>query len=98
MIEVHQTDELADWLRRLRDRRARVKIVARIARFADGNPGDVKAVGAGISEMRIHAGAGYRVYFVQRGKAIVLLLCGGDKGSQDRDIVIADRLAREYKD
>ena len=77
----------------LRDQRARAKIAARIERLAFGNPGDVAPVGEGVSEMRIHEGAGYRVYFVRRGGTIVVLLCGGDKDTQTKDIAKAMALA-----
>jgi len=93
MIEVRQTTEFADWLDDLRDLQAVVRINIRIRRLSLGNPGDVKPVGDGVSEMRIDYGPGYRVYFVQRGTAIVVLLCGGDKRGQDRDILAAKRLA-----
>ncbi|HJU16907.1 MAG TPA: type II toxin-antitoxin system RelE/ParE family toxin [Stellaceae bacterium] len=86
MLEIRQTDEFEDWLKRLRDRTARAKILVRIDRLALGNPGDVRPVGGGISEMRIDYGPGYRVYFTQRGAVFVILLCGGDKSSQARDI------------
>lgn len=95
MIEVRQTEIFARWLTRLRDRRARVRIQARIDRLEIGNPGDVKPVGEGVSEMRIDYGPGYRVYFTQRGAALVILLAGGDKRTQDRDITTARELARE---
>jgi putative addiction module killer protein len=75
--------------------RARAKIAARIDRLAQGNPGDVASVGEGVSELRIHFGPGYRVYFVARGRALVILLCGGDKSSQAKDIKTAKQLARD---
>ena len=77
----------------LRDRRARAKIAARIDRLAFGNPGDVEPVGEGVSELRIHSGPGYRVYFAQRGETLIVLLCGGDKLTQSRDIKAAKMLA-----
>jgi putative addiction module killer protein len=95
MIEVRQTEIFARWLTRLRDHRARVRIQARIDRLEIGNPGDVRPVGEGVSEMRIDYGPGYRVYFAQRGAALVVLLAGGDKRTQDRDITMARELARE---
>jgi putative addiction module killer protein len=95
MIEVRQTDVFADWFAGLRDREARARITVRIRRLSLGNPGDVKPVGSGVSEMRIDYGPGYRVYFVRRGDTIVVLLCGGDKRNQDRDIVRALELAQE---
>jgi putative addiction module killer protein len=98
MIEVRQTAEFSEWLRKLKDRRARAKIAARIDRLAFGNPGDAEPVGEGVSELRIHYGPGYRVYFVRRGAVLVILLCGGDKGTQDRDIRRAKELARELRE
>lgn len=95
MIEVRQTDAFADWFAGLRDREARARITVRIRRLSLGNPGDVKPVGGGVSEMRIDYGPGYRVYFVRRGDTVVVLLCGGDKRNQDRDISRALELARE---
>ena len=95
MIEVRETDVFADWFAGLRDRQARARITARIRRLSLGNPGDVKPVGSGVSEMRIDHGPGYRVYFVRRGETVFILLCGGDKGSQDRDIERAIELAQE---
>lgn len=95
MIEVRQTDLFAAWFAGLRDRDARARITARIRRLSLGNPGDVKPVGSSVSEMRIDHGPGYRVYFIQRGGTIVILLCGGDKRTQDRDITRAIELAQE---
>jgi putative addiction module killer protein len=92
--EVRQTETFARWLARLRDGRARARIQVRIDRLQLGNRGDVKALGDGISEMRIDYGPGYRVYFVQRGAALVILLAGGDKHTQERDIAAARELAR----
>ncbi|MDE2378415.1 type II toxin-antitoxin system RelE/ParE family toxin [Bradyrhizobium sp.] len=94
---IKRTDEFSDWLKGLRDRRAKSKILARIDRLALGNPGDVAPVGNGISEMRIHEGAGYRIYYVLRGQEIVILLCGGDKSSQQGDITLAKKLASELE-
>lgn len=93
MIEVWKTDEFDDCLLALNDHKAVAKIVARIERLALGNPGDVKPVGEGVSEMRIAYGPGYRVYYKQTEKEIVLLLCGGDKATQDRDIRRAKQIA-----
>ena len=95
MIEVRQTDVFAAWFANLRDREARARITVRIRRLSLGNPGDVKPVGSGVSEMRIDYGPGYRVYFIRRGDTVVVLLCGGDKRTQDRDIARARELARE---
>ena len=94
MLEIRQTEVYSRWFRRLRDRQARVRIDIRIRRLALGNPGDVKPVGEGVSEIRIDHGPGYRVYFIQQGNAVVVLLAGGDKDSQERDIPIALSLAR----
>jgi putative addiction module killer protein len=93
--EIKKTDEFDGWLAKLRDARALAKILSRIQRLELGNAGDVKPVGDGISEMRIDYGPGYRVYYKQTGKEIVLLLCGGDKSTQDRDIKRAKQLAAE---
>src|ERR1700720_3024880 len=95
MIEVRQTDVFTDWFAGLWDREARARIAVRIRRLSLGNPGDVKPVGGGVSEMRIDYGPGYRVYFLRRGDVLVVLLCGGDKHSQHRDIARAIRLATE---
>ena len=86
MIEVRQTTEFADWLDDLRDLQAVVRINIRIRRLSLGNPGDVKPVGDGVSEMRIDYGPGYRVYYTRRGKTLIMLLVGGAKGTQKRDI------------
>jgi len=94
VIEVRQTEAYAEWFARLRDRQARARIDTRIRRLSLGNPGDVKPVGEGVSELRIDYGPGYRVYFVQRGKTLIVLLAGGDKRTQDRDINKAIALAR----
>ena len=94
MIEVRQTEEFSLWLRRLRDANAVARIVARIRRMEFGNLGDSKNLRGDLMEMRIDYGPGYRVYFVQRGAALVILLAGGDKGSQGRDIEAARQLAR----
>jgi putative addiction module killer protein len=86
------------WLADLRDKRAVARILARLDRLAVGNPGDVKPVGEGISEMRIDYGPGYRVYFLQRGLLLIVLLCGGDKSTQDRDIARAKALAAQWRE
>jgi len=93
-IEIRQTDIFSDWYAGLKDRRAVTRIAARIDRLASGNPGDVRPVGHGISEMRVDYGPGYRLYFVQRGNVYVLLLCGGDKRTQERDIARAIEMVR----
>lgn len=94
-MEIRQTELFVRWFAGLRDRRARMRITARIRRLSLGNFGDVKPVGGGISEMRIDYGPGYRIYFVQRGETLIILLAGGDKSTQDRDIARASELARE---
>jgi putative addiction module killer protein len=94
MVEIRQTDTYTAWFAALRDRQARARIDIRIRRLSLGNPGDVKPVGEGVSELRIDYGPGYRVYFVQRGKTVVVLLAGGDKHTQDGDIKTALELAR----
>jgi putative addiction module killer protein len=93
MIEVRQTVDFSDWLRRLRDDNAVARIVARIRRMEMGNPGDAKSIGKGVMEMRVDYGPGYRVYYVQRGAMVVVLLCGGDKRTQRQDIKRAYELA-----
>jgi putative addiction module killer protein len=93
MIEVRQTAEFSGWLRRLQDGRAKARIAARIERMALGNPGDAKSVGKGVMEMRIDYGPGYRIYYKHHGAEIVILLCGGDKRAQGKDIKRAQELA-----
>ena len=95
MYEVYKTDEFDNWLKTLNDQRAVARIASRIERLGLGNPGDVRAVGEGVSEMRIQYGPGYRVYYKQTGKTIMLILCGGDKASQDKDIKRAKEIAAE---
>ena len=95
-MEIHATDTYSRWFRRLRDREAKRIIDTRIARLALGNPGDVHSVGGGVSELRINYGPGYRVDYVQRGQQLIVLLAGGDKDSQDRDVVRARNLARDF--
>jgi len=97
MIEVRQTETFRAWLETLRDRRAAAKIAARLARLELGNFGDAEPVGEGVSERRIHYGPGYRAYLVQRGEVLVVMLCGGDKSSQHRDIRWAKAMARELE-
>lgn len=94
MIEIRQTTRFATWLAGLRDDRARARILKRLDRAAQGNLGDVAPVGGGVSEMRIFYGPGYRVYFVQRGSELIVLLCGGDKSTQSADIEEAKALAK----
>ena len=95
MIEVRQTEVFARWFLRLRDLRARARIQTRVDRLEMGNAGDARPVGEGVSEMRIDYGPGYRVYFIQRGSELIILLAGGDKSSQSKDISNALRLASE---
>jgi putative addiction module killer protein len=96
-MELKQTETFRLWESKLKDRRARTIIATRLLRLAEGLAGDVAPIGEGISELRIHFGPGYRIYFQQRGNAIVVLLCGGDKASQARDILAAKKLAREWR-
>src|SRR5271157_4172730 len=98
MIEFKQTETFRKWRTRLKDERARAMIASRLDRLAFGNAGDVKPVGQGISELRIDYGPGYRVYFLRRGEEIVILLCGGDKSTQEKDIKTAKRLAEGWRD
>ena len=95
MLEVCQTAAYAEWFAGLRDRQAKTRVDIRIRRLSLGNVGDVKPIGEGVSELRIPYGPGYRVYFVQRGDLLVVLLAGGDKSTQDRDIRRAKELARD---
>ena len=95
MIEVRQTARYAEWFAGLRDRQAKTRIDIRIRRLSLGNFGDVKPVVEGVSELRIPYGPGYRVYFLQQGDLLVVLLAGGDKSTQDRDIRVARELARD---
>jgi putative addiction module killer protein len=97
MIEVRQTTTFAKWLKSLGDQNAKARIAIRIRRLSLGNVGDVKPVGKGVSEMRVDYGPGYRVYFVKKGNAIVILLTGGDKRSQKKDIEAAITLAKELE-
>ena len=97
MIQIRQTVQYAAWFARLRDQNARARINVRIRRLSLGNPGDVRPVGNGVGELRVDYGPGYRVYFVRRGETLVVLLCGGDKRTQDRDIATAKRLAQELE-
>ena len=94
MIEIRKTEVYAKWIDGLRDIRARARILVRIERLAGGNPGDVRPVGEGVSELRVDYGAGYRVYFKRQGNELIVLLAGGDKGSQSKDIRKALELAQ----
>jgi putative addiction module killer protein len=95
VIEVRETETFSRWFAGLRDDRARARIDARLRRLSLGNHGDVKPVGGGVSEMRIDYGPGYRVYFAARGTTLVILLAGGDKRTQNRDIATAQELAQQ---
>ena len=92
-MQILRTKEFATWLNDLRDRQGRAKIMARIDRLEEGNPGKTRSVGAGVVEMKIDFGPGYRVYFIQRGEVVIVLLCGGDKSDQEKDIQRAKALA-----
>lgn len=94
MVAIQQTEHFSKWLSGLRDVKAKAKVLTRIDRLAMGNPGDVAPVGDGVSEMRIHYGPGYRVYFIRKGDEFAILLGGGDKDSQARDIEAARELAK----
>lgn len=94
MLEIRETQVYARWFSSLRDRRAKARINTRIRRLSLGNPGDVKPVGAGVSELRLDYGPGYRIYFIQRGPTVIILLAGGDKRTQARDIQQAIELAK----
>jgi len=98
MVEIIRSDTFDRWLRKLRDPRAKARVEMRIRRLGLGNPGDVRPIGEGLSEMRIDYGPGYRVYYVQQGAVLVILLCGGDKSTQQKDIVRAKEIAGEWKD
>jgi putative addiction module killer protein len=98
MAQLKQTETFRKWERKLKDQRARAMIAARLFRLANGLAGDVAPVGQGISELRIHYGPGYRVYFQQRSEEIIILLCGGNKGTQGRDIEKVKQLAAEWED
>ncbi|MBQ9352887.1 MULTISPECIES: type II toxin-antitoxin system RelE/ParE family toxin [unclassified Phyllobacterium] len=97
MLEIRQTQVFADWLDRLKDRHARHMIAQRIVRLRHGHSGDVQPVGEGVSELRLHHGPGYRLYFVQHGTVLIILLCGGDKSSQQKDIRKAKALAADLE-
>jgi putative addiction module killer protein len=98
MLAIKETEAFANWLKALRDGVAKAKILVRLQRLANGNPGDVKPVGEGISELRVNYGPGYRIYYIQRGAELIILLCGGDKDSQGKDIAKAKKLAGELED
>jgi putative addiction module killer protein len=96
MVGVVRSSTFDRWLRKLKDRRAAARVLIRIDRLAAGNPGDVKPVGGGICELRIDYGPGYRVYYLQQGDRLILLLCGGDKSTQDADITTARLIAQQW--
>jgi len=98
MVEIRETDTFKKWFSELKDKKAKARIDVRIKRVSLGNFGDVEPVGNGVSELRIDYGAGYRVYFVKRGNIIVILLCGGDKSTQSKDIQRAYELAQRLKE
>lgn len=98
MIELKQTETFRKWFAKLRDERAVTAIASRLDRLAFGHAGDAESVGKGVSELRIHHGPGYRVYFQRRGNTIIVLLCGGNKGSQAKDIKTALQLASEWRE
>lgn len=98
VIEIRKTELFADWIDGLRDLAGRARVLARIERLAMGNPGDVKPVGGGVSELRIAAGPGYRVYFTRRGRMLIILLAGGDKSTQQADIRAAQKLAQNLQE
>lgn len=96
-MQIRKTDVYSEWIDNLRDLQGRARILIRVERLSAGNPGDVKPIGIGVSELRIHFGPGYRVYFTQRGPDIVILLAGGDKSSQATDIQTALQLAKNLE-
>lgn len=93
-----ESSKFKKWLSKLKDETARARIVARVNRLVEGLVGDVAPIGHGVSELRIHYGPGYRVYFYQQGDILVLLLCGGDKSTQDKDIVAAHKILKEWRE
>lgn len=97
MIEIRETETYTKWFSRLKDERAKARINVRIYRLSRGNPGDVRPVGEGVSEIRVDHGPGYRVYFVRHGDVVVILLCGGEKATQAADIAMAKQMARDAK-
>jgi len=98
VVEVRRTEQFAQWLRGLRDLRAKARVQARVERLIGGNPGDVRPVGSNVSELRINYGPGYRVYYQQRRSTLIILLAGGDKSSQAKDIEEALALAQTFKE
>ena len=98
MIEIIKSATFESWLVGLKDRQARLRVISRIERLSAGNPGDVKPVGAGVSELRLDHGPGYRVCFMQRGGLVIVLLAGGDKRTQEADIKLAIKIAQDWKE
>lgn len=97
MVEVVRTEDFDQWLTKLKDKAGRLRILKRIDRLVNGNPGDVKSVGNGVSELRLDVGPGYRIYYLRDGDVLILLLCGGDKSTQQNDIDKAHRLAEQWR-
>jgi putative addiction module killer protein len=97
MVEVVRTEDFDQWLTKLKDKAGRLRILKRIDRLVNGNPGDVKLVGSGVSELRLDVGPGYRVYYLRDGDVLILLLCGGEKSTQQNDIDKAHRLAEQWR-
>jgi putative addiction module killer protein len=93
-MQLRPTKEFSEWLRDLKDRQGRARIVSRLDRLEDGNPGNSRSVGEGVVELEIDVGPGYRVYYIQRGEVLIILLCGGDKSTQARDIQRAKLIAK----
>ncbi|MBZ9600779.1 type II toxin-antitoxin system RelE/ParE family toxin [Phyllobacterium chamaecytisi] len=98
MPEVRQSDVYSTWFSKLKDQNAQSRILVRLRRLELGNQGDVRAVGEGVSEIRVNYGPGYRVYYINRGNTVIILLCGGDKSTQDDDIKTAKQMASEIKE
>jgi putative addiction module killer protein len=98
VLEVVQTGEFETWLKRLKDARGKARILRRLDRLAQGNPGDVRPIGKGLSELRLDVGPGYRVYYLQDRDTLILLLCGGDKSTQQKDIDRAHELAEQWRE
>lgn len=98
MLQIQRTDTFADWLSRLRDAKGKARILSRLESIAQGSLGDTKNVGDGVRELRVHVGPGYRIYFAQTGRIVLLLPCGGDKSTQKRDIERAKRLLRDSRE
>ncbi|MDX2094575.1 MAG: type II toxin-antitoxin system RelE/ParE family toxin [Alphaproteobacteria bacterium] len=96
-MEIIRSEEFERWFCALRSREVRLRIAVRIFRMEQGNPGDVKAVGHGLNEVRIHVAGGIRLYFIQQGKTVIILLAGGDKSTQSRDIALAKTLAEQWR-